>query len=48
MINQKKKIKNFLSKNSKKLVSYQKKGERGHLRTSFFWYNNDSGHKAFA
>ncbi len=27
--------------NSKKSVSYQKKGERGHARPSFFWYDND-------
>ena len=28
-----------------KSVSYQKKGGRGHARPSFFWYDNDSGHK---
>ncbi len=29
---------------SKKSVSYQKKGGRGHARQFFFWYANDSGH----
>ena len=27
--------------NSKKSVSYQKKDGRGHVRPSFFWYNDD-------
>ncbi len=26
---------------SKKSVSYQKKDGRGHVRPSFFWYDND-------
>ncbi len=38
------KINFFFSKNSKKSVSYQKKGGRGPARPSFFWYDNDSGH----
>ena len=40
-IEKKKKIQR---KKSKKSVSYQKKGRRGHRRPSFFWYDNDSGH----
>ncbi len=31
-------------KKSKKPVSYQKKGGRGHAHPFFFWYDNDSGH----
>ncbi len=27
--------------NSKKSVSYQKKDGRGHVRPSFFWYDNN-------
>ncbi len=27
-----------------KSVSYQKKDQHGHMRPSFFWYDNDSGH----
>ncbi len=27
--------------NSKKSVLYQKKDGRGHVRPSFFWYDND-------
>ena len=42
---QKKKLKFVFSKSkSKKSVSYQKKRGRGHVRPSFFWYDNDSEH----
>ena len=35
----------FLFFGGEKSVSYQKKGRRGPARLSFFWYDNDSGHK---
>ncbi len=34
--------------NSEKSVSYQKKDGFGHVRPSFFWYDNDKDLKVFS
>ncbi len=33
--------------NSEKSVPYQKKDGRGHVRPSFFWYDNDKDLKVY-